>query len=541
MESNESRNPAGDEPRRQLHTLLAKMWDNELTAQDAVELGELLQSHPGLRQEYLEAKLSQETLVDLCKRWDVAALDYSPVVGTPAIGAKRSSLASLAGDPTAGPAAQPPRRRYRPTHWLAGLSAAAAAVAVGVWIGQAWQTGRTAGGAAPPAEAERMLVARVVDAVSSEMAELVPEFRGREIAAGEVLELESGLTELRFHSGANALLAGPARMTIEGPLKVKLGFGRLTVRMDEGVDGFQVVTPDGQVTDLGTAFGVSVSDGQQSQVSVFEGEVEYQSEKSKEPPTKLVAGEAVRFGPANGPEALTDVPHLAGLKDMSLKRPCVRLPAYKDSYVRNRELREHNELRNFGSDSELLIKYEVAEFPATRRVWLGFDLSGIACEDLIGARLRLSVLPNHLAEEYRQSKNQPYTESDTAWQFEVAGLWDEFYDDWQEDQITWMNAPGNAPNEASGRLTGPHAPVSLGTFSIRGSGQRGDEIVVVGARLLEFLRNDSDGKVTLVVSRRTPSFLGAGQDVIVHGFASREHPDLAPPTLELWGKTAASP
>ena len=74
---------------------------------------------------------------------------------------------------------------------------------------------------------------------------------------------------------------GPAQLELIGSTRVKLTKGRVRVRItDPRGHGFTVETPQGQVTDLGTEFGVDVANDNATDVVVFEGEVNLAYEKT---------------------------------------------------------------------------------------------------------------------------------------------------------------------------------------------------------------------------------------------------------------------
>jgi hypothetical protein len=73
----------------------------------------------------------------------------------------------------------------------------------------------------------------------------------------------------------NIHIQGPARLDLIGTSRAKLYDGRIKVRItDPRGRGFVVETPQGNVTDLGTEFGVDVSKGSNTGVVVFEGAVD---------------------------------------------------------------------------------------------------------------------------------------------------------------------------------------------------------------------------------------------------------------------------
>jgi hypothetical protein len=91
---------------------------------------------------------------------------------------------------------------------------------------------------------------------------------------GKVLTLARGLAEIRFQCGARVVLNGPASLQILSGKGARLMQGRLTARVPEAAKGFEILSPQGKVIDLGTEFGLSVSENGSTNVYVFEGKVE---------------------------------------------------------------------------------------------------------------------------------------------------------------------------------------------------------------------------------------------------------------------------
>ena len=100
---------------------------------------------------------------------------------------------------------------------------------------------------------------------------------GSFLTAGEILDLEVGLAEIEFSSGAKLILQGPARFIASGHNLSRLEHGRLAAVVPESAHGFTVRTPGMDVVDLGTEFGVSVSTNHKADVHVFKGTVEVTS------------------------------------------------------------------------------------------------------------------------------------------------------------------------------------------------------------------------------------------------------------------------
>jgi hypothetical protein len=92
-----------------------------------------------------------------------------------------------------------------------------------------------------------------------------------DMGPGTVLQIESGLAEIRFRCGARVVLQGPARLELLSAKSAKLVRGKLTA---QAAFGFEILSPQGKVIDLGTEFGVAVSEKGSTDVYVFDGEVE---------------------------------------------------------------------------------------------------------------------------------------------------------------------------------------------------------------------------------------------------------------------------
>lgn len=113
------------------------------------------------------------------------------------------------------------------------------------------------------------------------------------------LELKVGLARLDFRNGATVTLQGPADFEILSADRANLRSGILTASIPETAVGFQVVTPNMDVVDLGTAFGVAVGIDGETDVCVFEGEVKVSRPGNQTPnSTRLLSeGNALRWNP----------------------------------------------------------------------------------------------------------------------------------------------------------------------------------------------------------------------------------------------------
>ena len=90
------------------------------------------------------------------------------------------------------------------------------------------------------------------------------------------LRLKSGLAQVVFYSGARVVIEGPAEFQIISPSEASCRAGKLTVEVPPQARGFRIATPQMDVTDLGTAFGLDVKTVA-TELHVFKGSVEFRS------------------------------------------------------------------------------------------------------------------------------------------------------------------------------------------------------------------------------------------------------------------------
>ena len=346
------------------------------------------------------------------------------------------------------------------------------------------------------------------------------------LSIGQVLEFSQGLVELRINDGVTLVARGPARLRIDAADQVWLGFGQVTATVDKGFEGFKVTTEDAVVTDLGTSFSVNADRGEASLVTVHTGEVDVHNRVEGSPASRVVEGQAVRVvrddASPSAPTALTRTRPL-----LSLSSPHTRLECDKDTYIVGGE----HFSTNRGEWGQIWVKRDLSMPEFNRIGWIGFNLSEVDTDRLIGARLELIVEPNDWAEQ-REPTNQ---RSSCDWQFQVHGFWDEGKPQWDQTELTWHNAPGLEEMVFIGGSLGPASPLLLGDFVVHGRGEAGDKVVIESQELINFLRADRDGRATLIISRKSGyRWRDGSEDRVVHSFASLENKNYSPPTLELW-------
>ncbi len=197
------------------------------------------------------------------------------------------------------------------------------------------------------------------------------------------------------------------------------------------------------------------------------------------------------------------------------------LTADADSFVRLGQA-----TNNFGSATQVLAK-DSGGGSTTRKGYIRFDVSGINFNHITAAELELEVSTNN-------NGGSPLDPTPKDYIVNLFGLNDgDAGEGWDESTINFNNAPANAANNG----IDTNAATLIGQFTMPAlNPSQVDEPIIVGLNdlitpngddLINFLKNDTDGLVTFILTR-------AGDSNNL-GFASRENPDLAPPTLRLYG------
>jgi ferric-dicitrate binding protein FerR (iron transport regulator) len=143
--------------------------------------------------------------------------------------------------------------------------AAAAAVVFGAFI--AVKSGFLA-----PANETGASVARVLASVEAV-------WEGGGVEPGSSLQADSyhllsGTADLELGEGVKLSLRGPATFELVNENRVHLTSGKLVARIPEQALGFLVTTPQSEVVDLGTEFGLEVNEAGHTDVHVIDGLVE---------------------------------------------------------------------------------------------------------------------------------------------------------------------------------------------------------------------------------------------------------------------------
>src|SRR6185295_5843199 len=89
--------------------------------------------------------------------------------------------------------------------------------------------------------------------------------------------LKSGRAELLFRNGVTAIIEGPAVFEVRDEMRMHVTFGKCSVHVVPGAEGFSVETPLTKIVDRGTRFAVDVDEAGETEVQVVEGKAEVQA------------------------------------------------------------------------------------------------------------------------------------------------------------------------------------------------------------------------------------------------------------------------
>ena len=86
----------------------------------------------------------------------------------------------------------------------------------------------------------------------------------------EPVVIEHGFVQLRFDHGTLLVIEGPARFALLKQKHVKLDYGRAVATVPEAGHGFIIESPDAEIIDLGTQYGVEVMESGKTEVHVMQ-------------------------------------------------------------------------------------------------------------------------------------------------------------------------------------------------------------------------------------------------------------------------------
>lgn len=236
---------------QELELLVSRLVDQRLSPAEAARLNALLLESPEARARYQEFLDNHEAICAI----------YPGGVYSSSLD---SELAEVELPAAPKQTAQLPRSAW--LQW-AGV-AAAIVIAVGAFIERA--------DVPPRAESSGARLVAAVDVVWQDSGAGVP---GESLLPGAALSLgefalAEGTIELEFGDGARVSIQGPAKFELRNGGHIHLESGNLVARIPEEALGFVVTTPEAEVVDLGTEFGLSVSEDGRTDIHVLDGLVE---------------------------------------------------------------------------------------------------------------------------------------------------------------------------------------------------------------------------------------------------------------------------
>jgi ferric-dicitrate binding protein FerR (iron transport regulator) len=260
------------EVRIELQRLAAESVEGPLAPDQQERLAALLSDNPTLRGEYLDY-----LLLDSLLQWE------QPVAGV--------------AEPR--PAAAPSRGSRR-WYAVAAIAATAAAILVGVVFWPRPKSGSPRDDLAEqqsvePTDNTVALLVHTSGAVWGDSS--VPTQPGSPLPPGR-LRLESGVARLEFYCGASVIIEGPADFSLLSRTRASCAEGRLRATIPAHAQGFTIETPNIDLVDRGTEFGLRVGAGDPTEIHVFKGKVELYGAGAagKEPLRQsLTGGQGVRI------------------------------------------------------------------------------------------------------------------------------------------------------------------------------------------------------------------------------------------------------
>ena len=175
-----------------------------------------------------------------------------------------------------------PKRRFTFTTLTTVAAMAACIALLGAWIAMPWLKSDV-----EETTASVAVLTRGVN-LEWESAAITP---GTPLSPG-LLKLKSGIAQIEFYQGARVLIEGPAELQLVSSGEATCTRGKLSANVPPQAKGFRINTPNGTIVDLGTEFGLDVSDAS-AVVHVFKGEVELH--KATESMKSLKEGQAMTF------------------------------------------------------------------------------------------------------------------------------------------------------------------------------------------------------------------------------------------------------
>lgn len=243
-------------PSRAYDDAVAALCQGNATDEQVRDLHDLLLRDLAARDEYL-------LRVELHSRLATEPDLFAGVAANPVATVARDALPVEPAPARRGSFAHRPVRRPKP--WHLALAAGLSLLLTG---GLLWHF------AGPSRGTARRAVALLNRAVNARWhpSDQAPRL-GAPLEPGR-LRLQSGLAQVVFYNGARVVIEGPAELQIVSSSEAVCPAGKLTAEVPPQARGFRVTSPQMEVTDLGTSFGLNVG-RERAELHVFAGAVEF--------------------------------------------------------------------------------------------------------------------------------------------------------------------------------------------------------------------------------------------------------------------------
>lgn len=347
----------------------------------------------------------------------------------------------------------------------------------------------------------------------------LPTNEGARLAPG-TLDLIEGMATLKFDSGAELVLEAPATLEVLDGMNCRLKRGTIVADVPPSAKGFSIDTEKAKVVDWGTRFGVSASEDGKYLVQVMEGRVDV-TEKGSTQTKELLEGDRVdrgwsqsRLRPEDSdgePEPTRWLPDAIIDGGNGWRIISTAFGRGRDTYIQS-----NNKPSRFGEDPFMRVKRSDLAPDLNRKAYIAFDLGQLAGRRVLEAELVLTLEPSDLG-------FASFVPDST---FTVYGLTHEAAEDWEENALSWKQAPAH---DGMNLLPLPAQTRLVGHFNVAQGVNRGT-CVVKGTALAEFLNGDQNGQVTFIIVRETDETHKNG---LVHAFASKENAKRPPPLLKM--------
>jgi len=257
-------------PSPEFDNVVAAVCHGSATEAEMLALNELLRSNAGARDQYLfqvEIHSRLASNPDLFSQFQ----DTSDPINLPALRAQGNIVPFNS-------VKEPAKRGLGVV-----LAVTACVVLIAGGLAALWFKRSAAGNATSTAVA---MLARTVDARWSPKTHSL---RVDSALEPGTLQLESGLAQIVFYSGARLVIEGPVELRLVSANEAVCVSGRVLAEVPTPARGFRLRTGQLSVVDLGTSFGINANQSR-TEVHVFKGKVELQPGKAGE--QSLAEGQA---------------------------------------------------------------------------------------------------------------------------------------------------------------------------------------------------------------------------------------------------------